>query len=546
MKGCILPFPKKGDLGLAKNYRGITLTSIAAKIYNALLRNCIEPKIDNILRKNQNGFRRNRSTTSQILTIHRILEGVRAKNLQATLIFVDFTKAFDSIHRGKMEQILLAYGIPKETVAAITILYRNTKVKVRSPDGDTEYFDIVAGVLQGETLASYLFIICLDYVLRTSIDKIRENGFELTKKRSRRYPATTITDADYADDIAILANTPDQAETLLHSLERAAASIGLYVNAHKTEYMCYNQTGDISTLEGTPLKLVDKFTYLGSSVESTEKDIKTRLTKAWTAINRLSIIWKSDLADKMKRSFFQAVVTSILLYGCTAWTLTKRLEKKLDGNYTRMLRAILNKSWRQHPTRHQLYGHLPPITKSIQVRRTRHAGHCWRSRDELIRDVLLWTPTHGRAKAGRPARTYIQQLCEDTGCCPEDLPRAMNDREEWWERLRDIRATSVIWWWWLRNIFFGTQNIFLNTQVSFIQKQFHTKTVSWDTWKNWFPVWSLLLEIKIIRMYRIAYSFRFIGSVAQKSNRFETDPLDLFNRISSLFFQIKTHIQHCH
>ena len=195
------------------------------------------------------------------------------------------------------------------------------------------------------------------YVLRTSIDKIKENGFELTKRRSRRHPATTITDADYADDIAKLANTPDQAETLLHSLERAAASIGLHVNAHKTEYMCYNQTGDISTLEGTPLKLVDKFTYLGSSVESTEKDIETRLTKAWTAINRLSIIWKSDLTDKMKRSFFQAAVTSILLYGCTTWTLTKRLEKKLDGNYTRMLRAILNKSWQQPPTRHQLYGH---------------------------------------------------------------------------------------------------------------------------------------------------------------------------------------------
>ena len=448
MKGCILPFPKKGDHGLAKNYRGITLTSIAAKIYNALLWNCIEPEIDNILRKNQNGFRRNRSTTSQILTIRRILEGVRAKNLQATLIFVDFTKAFDSIHRGKMEQILLAYGIPKETVAAITILYRNTKVKVRSPDRDTEYFDIVEGVLQGDTLAPYLFIICLDYVLRTSIDKIKENGFELTKKRSRRYPATTITDADYTDDIAILANTPDQAETLLHSLERAAANLGLYVNAHKTEYMCYNQTGDISTLEGTPLKLVDKFTYLGSRVESTEKDMETRLAKAWTAINRLSIIWKSDLTDKMKRSFFQAAVTSILLYGCTTWTLTKRLEKKLDGNYTRMLRAILNKSWQQHPTRHQLYGHLPPITKTIQVRWARHAGHCWRSRDELIRDVLLWTPTHGRAKAGRPARTYIQQLCEDTGCCPEDLPRAMNDREEWRERVRDIRATSATWWWW--------------------------------------------------------------------------------------------------
>ena len=124
---------------------------------------------------------------------------------------------------------------------------------------------------KGDTLAPYLFIICLDYVLRTSIDKIRENSFELTKKRSRRYPEKTITDAGYADDIAILANTPNQAETLLHSLERAAAGIGLQVNAHKTEYMCFNQTGDISTLEGTSLKLVDRFTHLGSSVSSTKK-----------------------------------------------------------------------------------------------------------------------------------------------------------------------------------------------------------------------------------------------------------------------------------
>ena len=213
-------------------------------------------------------------------------------------------------------------------------------------------------------------------------------------------------------------------------------------------YIYLDITCLISTLDVTPLKLVDKFTYPGSSVSSTEKDINTRLTKAWTAINRLSIIWKSDLTDKMKCSFFQAVVASILLYGCTTWTLTKQLEKKLDGNYTRMLRAILNKCWRQHHTRHQLYGHQPPITKTIQVRWTRHAGHCWRSRDELISDVLLWPPTYGWAKAGRPARTYIQQLCEDMGCSPEDLPEAMNNREKWRERVRDIRATSTTWWWW--------------------------------------------------------------------------------------------------
>ena len=166
-----------------------------------------------------------------------------------------------------MEQILLAYELPKEIVADIMMLYKNMKVKVRSPDGDIDYFDIVAGVLQGDTLAPYLFIICLDYVLRSSIDLMKENGFKLTKERSRRY---TITDADYADDIAFLANSLAQAESLLHNLERVAGGIGLYVNTYKTEYMCFNRRGDISTLKAGPLKLVDKFTYLGSHVSSTK------------------------------------------------------------------------------------------------------------------------------------------------------------------------------------------------------------------------------------------------------------------------------------
>ena len=152
----------------------------------------------------------------------------------------------------------------------------------------------------------------------------------------------------------------------------------------------------------------------------------------------------------MKHSFFQASIVSILLYGCTTWLLTKQQDKKLDGNYTRMLWAILNKFWWQHHTKQQLYGHLPPIMKTIQVRRTRHAGHCWRSRDELISDVLLWTPSHGRAKARRPAWIYIQQLSEDTECSPEYLPEAMNDREGCRERVRDIHAdgTTRWWWWW--------------------------------------------------------------------------------------------------
>ena len=139
--------------------------------------------------------------------------------------------------------------------------------------------------------------------------------------------------------------------------------------------MCLNQRGNISTLNSSSLKLVDKFTYLGSNVSSTKTVINTWLLKAWTAINRLSVMWKSNLTHKIKCNFFQAAVVLILLYGCTTWTLIKRMEKKLDSNYTRMLQAILNKFWRQHPTKQKLYSYLPPIMKTIKVRRTSHAGH---------------------------------------------------------------------------------------------------------------------------------------------------------------------------
>ena len=169
-EGCILLFPKKGDLGVTDNYRGITLTAIAAKIYNSMLLNRVQPTLEKILRKNQNGFRKNRSTTGQILTVRRIIEGVKDQNIPAVLLFVDFSKAFDSIQRPKMQKILLAYGLPEEIVHAIMMMYRNTKAKVRSPDGDTTFFEILAGVLQGDTLAPLTFILYIDPTLQTSIN----------------------------------------------------------------------------------------------------------------------------------------------------------------------------------------------------------------------------------------------------------------------------------------------------------------------------------------------------------------------------------------
>ena len=240
-QGCLLPFPKKGDLGNTANYRGITLTSIAAKLYNSMLLIRLRPHVDPILRRNQNGFRQNRSTSGQILTIRRIIEDVKGKHLPATMLFVDFSKAFYSIHCLKMKEILLSFRVPEETVNAIMMLYMNIKSMVRSPDGGTEFFYVTSGVLQGDTLAPYLFVIFLDCVLRKAFDANKELGFTLSKSRSRRHPTVKLTDVDYADDLAIISDYLTDGTILLHQLEQASSEIGLYIDAKKTEFICYNQ-----------------------------------------------------------------------------------------------------------------------------------------------------------------------------------------------------------------------------------------------------------------------------------------------------------------
>ena len=175
-----------------------------------------------------------------------------------------------------------------------------------------------------------------------------------------------MADTDYADYLALLANKPAHIESLLHSLAQAAKGIGFSVYTNKREQMCFKQKRTISTLSGIPLKLVDQFTHLGSNISSIEIDVNIRLVKELTTSERLSILWKFDLSDKMIRDFFQAVDVSILLFGCTKWTLTKHLEEKLDGNYERMLRAVLNNSWKQHPTKQQLYSYLTSISQAIK------------------------------------------------------------------------------------------------------------------------------------------------------------------------------------
>ena len=209
-----------------------------------------------------------------------------------------------------------------------------------------------------------------------------------------------------------------------------AKQIGLYLNANKSEFICENQDASVGmkSLADKNIKQVLDLKYLGSYIASTEHDVNIRLGKAWSALNQMDKIWKSKLSDNLKRNFFRAAVESVLVYGLVSWTLTKKCEKRIDGAYTRMLRVALNKSWRDHPTNKELYGNIPKISSSIRQQRMRFAGHCWPSKEELIADVLLWNPKHGKRSQGRPRKTYIDQLLDDTGCRLEELPNAMEDR----------------------------------------------------------------------------------------------------------------------
>ena len=430
----LIPIPKKGT-SIPPNVRGISLNPIAAKIYNKMLLNRIQPHVDPLLTWTQNGFRKSRSTLFNIITLRRIIEGLKAKHLPLATVFIDFSKAFDSIHRERMFKILRAYGIPSSTVEAIKIIYDNSSAKVITPDGETDFFEIIAGIFQGDTLAPYLFIIVLDYVLKEAY-KVSSNdtGVVIEPRRGKRQSEIKLRDSSYADDIALLNHSLELAEELLHAVERAAMAVGLHLNAGKTEVLSINihVTHQIKTLQGKPLKNVNNFKYLGSYTPSSEYDFKIRRALAWVACNKLEKIWRSSLKRKLKIRFFRACVESVLLYGSETWTITAKMKANINGTYTRLLRRALNVSWKDHMTNAELYGKIPLLSNTIKRRRLRFAGHCIRAENQPAANLLFWTPTEGKAKRGAPTKTFCTMLQEDTGLKDNrEIRTVMKDRKNW-------------------------------------------------------------------------------------------------------------------
>ena len=436
----IVPLPKKGDLSCMNNYRGITLMSIAAKVYNKILLTRIREHVDPILRSNQAGFRPGRSCAQQVHILRRIMEAFHSYQLPLTITFIDFKKAFDSINRNVMFSVLRHYGIPEVLVNAIGVLYNNSNSAVMVDGNISESFSVTTGVLQGDVLAPFLFIILIDYLLKSSTEGT-ESGVETHPRRSRRFPAKVLNDLDFADDIALLESSILRAQEQLSRTAEAAKDLGLIISVAKTEYMTINCNPQPPLqVYGESISHVNDFRYLGCMMASSTNDLTRRKALAWSAFWKLERLWRSHVIPiETKIRLFNTTCVTVLLYGCESWVISSNMESKINAFATSCYRIMLDIKRTDHIPNTQVYAttKTEPLIHRVRLRQLKFLGHVLRMpEDEPCRRYALYTPTRGTRRPGRQKTSYlsyIQKLCgdEDNMLQPEAISTLAQDRSEW-------------------------------------------------------------------------------------------------------------------
>jgi len=457
----LIPVFKKGNPSLCTNYRGIALMSVCAKLYNSILFYRIRDVLDSKLRPNQNGFRSLRSTAQHVLAWRRIYEEtIATKNAKLVSVFIDFTKAFDSVDWNYIENILYSYDVPAEIINAIMSLYYGAKAAVKLDGSISEFFDLGVGVLQGDTLAPYLFVIVIDWVMRNAIPD--ESIGVLIKPRHGTHsrtisPAKYLTDLIFADDINLISTDHKNMQKMLLSVEKWALKVGLKINYDKTVYLL---SGDWSILKrnkrvklevkfklhsGIFLKEVQDFKYLGTWLVNSVNDFKIRKAAAWAAAKNLNRLWRSKiLDDKIKFNLFQTLVVSILLYNAVTWTVNITLSKLLDSCYNKLLRYCLNIIWTPDTpniSNHAIYQKfsIKPISTVVLYRRLTFAGHCYRSfqsAPQPVMDVLFLKFNNTQNRDNRS--NYRKLLCQDTGHDEIQLQNEMLNRTSYRRLVKNI------------------------------------------------------------------------------------------------------------
>ena len=423
---------KVSDLSSCENYRGITLMSVLRKVFNRILLKRMRDAVDVRLQDHQAGFRQDRSCTDQITPLHIIVEQSLEWNSLLYVNFMDFLKAFDSLHRDTLWQLLRHYGIPAKLTRIIEGSYEGMACQVVHGGQLMRRFNMKTGVRQGCLLSPFLFLLTINWVMRQTTDGQRD-CIQWTLW-------TQLDDLDFADDLALLSHNQQQMQNKTTSLAFHASQVGLYIHPNKTKIQKINTSSrEAVKLGDNNLEEVKTFTYLGSVMNQqggTDADVKTRIGKARAAFIALKNIWRSNLiTSRTKIRLFNSNVKSVLLYGAEPWRTTKTTIKRVQTFINSCLRKILKIHWPNTISNADLWERTNQVTAEEEIRRRwRWIGHTLRKAStNITRQALTWNPL-GKRKRGRPKNTWRRDLEADakqTGCTWRELERIAQYRGRW-------------------------------------------------------------------------------------------------------------------
>ena len=440
-KGEIVKIPKKGALNDCNNWRGITLLSVPSKIMAKIIIRRMSDAVDKSLRKEQAGFRKGRGCADQIFTLRNIIEQCTEWQRQLYVNFVDFEKAFDSIHRESLWCILRHYGIPRKLVQLIKSFYHNFQCTVGK---DNSFFDVKTGVRQGCVMSAVLFNLVIDWVMRkTTEDTSRGIRWTLFSK---------LEDLDFADDLALLSHTHQHIQEKTDRLSKFGGQVGLRISTKKTETMALNVTTPLSVrVNTTDIQHADKFTYLGSIIRpegGTKEDISSRLGKARGVFRSMDNVWRSaQYTTGTKLRLYQSCILSTLLYGSECWRMTETDLSKLRSFHTTCLRKILRIFWPRKITNEELLRRCnqEDMATIITQKRWRWIGHVMRrDTDSIVRTALHWTP-EGKRKKGRPKTTWRRTVESEMKAMKQTwgpLTKLAQTRSEWRSFVAALKTTG--------------------------------------------------------------------------------------------------------
>ena len=428
--GTIIKIPKKGDLKDCGNWRGITLTSIVGKLLSLIVLQRIQDALDRRLRDEQAGFRKARGCSDQIFVIRHIIQQCVEFRVPLLMAFVDFEKAFDSVHRPALWKILRSYGLPDKYVRLIEEIHKGSRCRVNVDGQLSPEFSVESGVLQGNVLSPLLFAILIDFIMRRTVGD-KEKGIQWVDGKH-------LADLDYADDIALLSNNINNLQELLDKLKENGRKVGLKINARKTEIMRteHAQHGNIS-LNDQIVNNVSNFKYLGTVVSDTgslEAEFSERLKKANQIMGMLSKIWKSHrLTMHVKLRIYSSLVRSVLIYGHESWYDNDTISRRFLVFENKALRRILGIRWQDRVRNVTIreVTQVPYIDETLMRDRWRWMGHIHRTEpDRIIREAARWEPV-GTRRIGRPRPTWRRTMQREAGDTFASVSDEAQDRGGW-------------------------------------------------------------------------------------------------------------------